>query len=170
MLATGSDTGNSLRNPAQNVGVGSIKPSYGLVPKHGVTVSNTTLDTCGSMGRSMADVARFLGITAGPDPRDARSEQAPTFPNGFPLTPRPGRKPFAGMRIGSTIETETSPDGAVMTTGDPTNARLRGFDIPVVMPRFDLVEVPDFEEAVFTGDLRVIGRVSASKLLCIPPS
>jgi hypothetical protein len=57
-----------------------------------------------------------------------------------------------------------------MTTGDPTNARLRGFDIPVVMPRFDLVEVPDFKEAVFTGDLRVIGRVSASKLLCIPPS
>jgi len=61
------------------------------------------------MGRSMADVAMFLGIIAGPDPRDARSEQAPTFPNGFPLAPRPGRKPFAGMRIGSTIETETSP-------------------------------------------------------------
>jgi aspartyl-tRNA(Asn)/glutamyl-tRNA(Gln) amidotransferase subunit A len=109
VLATGSDTGNSLRNPAQNVGVGSIKPSYGLVPKYGVTVSNTTLDTCGPMGRSMADVAMFLGIIAGPDPRDARSEQAPTFPNGFPLAPRPGRKPFAGMRIGSTIETETSP-------------------------------------------------------------
>ena len=40
-----------------------------------------------------------------------------------------------------------------MTTTDPTNARLRDFDIPVIMPRFDLVEVPDFEEAVFTGDL-----------------
>jgi len=170
VLATGSDTGNSLRNPAQNVGVGSIKPSYGLVPKHGVTVSNTTLDTCGSMGRSMADVAMFLGITAGPDPRDARSEQAPTFPDGFLVAP--AAPPETLRRHADRVDDrdETSPDGAVMTTGDPTNARLRGFDIPVVMPRFDLVEVPDFEEAVFTGDLRVIGRVSASKLLCIPPS
>jgi aspartyl-tRNA(Asn)/glutamyl-tRNA(Gln) amidotransferase subunit A len=108
VLATGSDTGNSLRNPAQNCGVGSIKPSYGLVPKYGVTVSSTTLDTCGPMGRSMADVSMLLGIIAGPDPRDARSEQAPEFPNGFPLAPRPGDKPFAGLRIGSTVENEGS--------------------------------------------------------------
>ena len=40
-----------------------------------------------------------------------------------------------------------------MTTTDPTNARLRDFDIPVTMPRYDLIEVPDFAEAVFTGDI-----------------
>lgn len=123
VVATGSDTGNSLRNPAQNVGVGSIKPSYGLVPKHGVTVSSTSLDTCGPMGRSMADVSMLLGVIAGPDPRDPRSEQAPGFPNGFPLAPRPGRKPFAGLRIGSTVETETSPARDRWTAG--ILARLR---------------------------------------------
>jgi aspartyl-tRNA(Asn)/glutamyl-tRNA(Gln) amidotransferase subunit A len=123
VLATGSDTGNSLRNPAQNVGVGSIKPSYGLVPKYGVTVSNTSLDTCGPMGRSMADVSMLLGIIAGPDPRDARSEGAPEFPNGFPVAPRPGDKPFAGLRIGSTVETETSPNRANWAPG--ILARLR---------------------------------------------
>ncbi|WP_345630233.1 amidase [Rugosimonospora acidiphila] len=123
VMATGSDTGNSLRNPAQNVGVGSIKPSYGLVPKYGVTVSSTSLDTCGPMGRAMADVAMLLGIIAGPDPRDPRSEQAPTFPQGFPLAPRPGKKPFAGLRIGSTVETETSPARNLWTPG--ILARLR---------------------------------------------
>ncbi len=117
VLATGSDTGNSLRNPAQNVGVGSIKPSYGLVPKYGVTVSSTSLDTCGPMGRSMADVAMLLGVISGADPRDPRSEQAPPFPNGFPLAPRPGDKPFAGLRIGSTVETETSPARANWAPG-----------------------------------------------------
>jgi len=117
VIATGSDTGNSLRNPAQNAGVGAIKPSYGLVPKHGVTVSNTSLDTCGPMGRSMADVSMLLGIMAGPDPRDARSEQAPEFPDGFPLAPRPGDKPFAGLRIGSTVDTETSPARANWAPG-----------------------------------------------------
>ncbi|WP_026911602.1 amidase [Patulibacter minatonensis] len=116
-LATGSDTGNSLRNPAQNVGVGSIKPTYGLVPKYGVTVSNTSLDTCGPMGRSMADVAMLLGIMAGPDPQDARSEQAPEFPLGFPLAPRPGDTPLSGIRIGSTIDTETSPARANWAPG-----------------------------------------------------
>jgi hypothetical protein len=40
-----------------------------------------------------------------------------------------------------------------MTTTDPTNARLRDFDIPVVMPKYDLIGVPDFDDAVFTGDL-----------------
>lgn len=123
VLATGSDTGNSLRNPAQNVGVGSIKPSYGLVPKYGVTVSSTSLDTCGPMGRSMADVSMLLGILSGPDPRDARSEGAPEFPNGFPVAPRPGDKPFAGLRIGSTVETETSPNRASWAPG--ILARLR---------------------------------------------
>lgn len=123
VLATGSDTGNSLRNPAQNVGVGSLKPTYGLVPKYGVTVSNTSLDTCGPMGRSMADVAMLLGVIAGPDPRDSRSEQAPEFPLGFPLAPRPGDKPFAGLRIGSTVETETSPARANWAPG--ILARLR---------------------------------------------
>jgi aspartyl-tRNA(Asn)/glutamyl-tRNA(Gln) amidotransferase subunit A len=113
-LALGSDTGNSLRNPAQNVGVGALKPTYGLVPKHGVTVSNTSLDTCGPMGRSMADVSMLLGVIAGPDPRDSRSEQAPEFPHGFPLAPRPGDKPFAGLRIGSTVDSETG------TAGDQT--------------------------------------------------
>ncbi|MCX5399147.1 hypothetical protein [Streptomyces sp. NBC_00102] len=40
-----------------------------------------------------------------------------------------------------------------MTTTDPTNARLRDIDIPVIMPRFDLTRLPAFEEAVSTGDI-----------------
>jgi Asp-tRNA(Asn)/Glu-tRNA(Gln) amidotransferase A subunit family amidase len=65
----------------------------------------------------------LLGIIAGADPRDPRSEQAPAFPQGFPLAPRPGRKPFAGLRIGSTVETETSPARDRWTPG--ILARLR---------------------------------------------
>ncbi|MGW2281092.1 hypothetical protein [Streptomyces sp. NPDC001770] len=40
-----------------------------------------------------------------------------------------------------------------MTTTDPTNARLRDLDIPVIMPRFDLTGLPAFEAAVSTGDI-----------------
>gem|GEM_PF-6111617 len=53
-------------------------------------------------------MAILLGVLAGPDPRDPRSLQAPPRPAGYPLAPRQGSTPFAGVRIGSTIETEPS--------------------------------------------------------------
>jgi hypothetical protein len=40
-----------------------------------------------------------------------------------------------------------------MATTDPTNARLRDFDIPVIMPRIDFIPLDDSKDYVFTGDL-----------------
>ena len=117
VIATGSDTGNSLRNPAQNVGVGSIKPSYWLVPKYGVTVSNTSSDTC---GRGPLDGRRRRCLSR--DHRRTRSARravgaSPTFPD-VPARAAAGDSPSAGSRIGSTVvETETSP--ARSPTGRP---------------------------------------------------
>ena len=109
MLTVGSDTGNSVRNPACNTGVGTIKPTYGLIPLYGATPLTVSLDHAGPICRSMTDVALLLGILAGPDPLDPRSLQAPPAPAYYPLAPTPGDKPLEGVRIGSTIETETSP-------------------------------------------------------------
>jgi hypothetical protein len=39
-----------------------------------------------------------------------------------------------------------------MATIDPTNARLRDFDIPITMPRTDVIELPDSDAFVFTAD------------------
>jgi len=109
VLSVGSDTGNSVRNPACNTGVGTIKPTYGLIPLYGATPLTVSLDHAGPICRSMTDVALLLGVLAGPDPLDPRSLQAPPAPAYYPLSPRPGDKPLEGVRIGSTIETEPSP-------------------------------------------------------------
>lgn len=39
-----------------------------------------------------------------------------------------------------------------MATTDPTNARLRDFDIPVILPRIDFIQLDDSDDCVFTGD------------------
>ena len=99
----------SVRNPACNTGVGTIKPTYGLIPLYGVTPLTVSNDHAGPICRSMTDVALLLGVLAGPDPLDPRSLQAPPAPAYYPMSPRPGDKPLEGVRIGSTIETEPSP-------------------------------------------------------------
>ncbi|HEY2669041.1 MAG TPA: hypothetical protein VGJ07_01550 [Rugosimonospora sp.] len=43
---------------------------------------------------------------------------------------------------------------------DPTNARLRDFDIPVIMPRFDLAELPPFDDRVMTDDITPSGQTA----------
>ena len=102
----GSDTGNSVRNPACNTGGSTIKPTYGLIPLYGATPLTVSNDHAGPICRSISDVAILLGILGGPDPLDPRSLQAPPRPDTYPIAPRPGDKPLAGMRIGSTIETD----------------------------------------------------------------
>ncbi|MDA0166364.1 amidase [Solirubrobacter ginsenosidimutans] len=123
VLSVGSDTGNSVRNPACNTGVGTIKPTYGLIPLYGATPLTVSNDHAGPICRAMTDVSLLLGVLAGPDPLDPRSLQAPPAPAYYPLAPTPGDLPLAGVRIGSTIETETSPARASWAPG--ILARLR---------------------------------------------
>jgi aspartyl-tRNA(Asn)/glutamyl-tRNA(Gln) amidotransferase subunit A len=158
----GSDTGNSVRNPAANTGSSTIKPTYGLIPLYGATPLTVSHDHAGPICRSMSDVAILLGILAGPDPRDPRSMHESPGPDSYPLAPRPGHKPFAGLRIGSTIETEPS---RVTTTWAPgilhrlraavEQFRALGAEIvDITPPKSDLANTARFRAAApdpFTG-------------------
>jgi amidase len=68
VLATGSDVGGSLRNPASCCGVVSVKPSFGLVPKQtrpDAFYSHSPFGVLGPMARSVADVGLMLDVLAG---------------------------------------------------------------------------------------------------------
>ncbi|WP_346891053.1 amidase family protein [uncultured Roseibium sp.] len=69
-LATGSDTGGSLRNPAAFCGVVGYRPSPGVVPGNTRGVGYFPLSTAGPMARSVADTALMLSVLARPDMRD----------------------------------------------------------------------------------------------------
>ncbi len=73
VVALGTDTGGSVRQPAALCGVVGLKPTAGLVPLRGVIPLSPALDHVGLLGRSVTDVAVGLAAVAGHDAADPTS-------------------------------------------------------------------------------------------------
>ncbi|WP_319530658.1 amidase family protein [uncultured Cohaesibacter sp.] len=69
-LATDSDTGGSLRNPAAYCGIVGYRPSPGVVPGNTRAAALIPMPTSGPMARSVADVALMLSVMARADRND----------------------------------------------------------------------------------------------------
>ncbi len=81
-LAIGTDGGGSVRIPSALCGVFGLKPTYGRLSRAGDPFGGT-MDHLGPIGVSVADLAAFLSITAGPDEADPATFFAPaSLPNG----------------------------------------------------------------------------------------
>ena len=94
-MATGTDTGGSVRQPAALTGVTGIKPSYGVVSRYGMIAYASSLDQGGAFGRSAEDCALLLTAMAGFDPRDSTSLEREREDYSRALN-----QPLAGLRIG----------------------------------------------------------------------
>jgi aspartyl-tRNA(Asn)/glutamyl-tRNA(Gln) amidotransferase subunit A len=93
--ATGTDTGGSIRQPAALTGITGLKPTYGLVSRHGMVAFASSLDQGGPMTRTAEDAALMLAGMAGFDPRDSTSVERPVEDYAAALG-----KPIDGLRIG----------------------------------------------------------------------
>ena len=67
----GSDTGGSVRIPAALCGVTGLKPTYGLVSRHGILPLNWSLDTPGPITRTAENAALVLQAIDGYDRHDS---------------------------------------------------------------------------------------------------
>ncbi len=76
-VASGSDTGGSIRMPAACCGLTGLKPTYGRVSRAGILPLCWSMDHAGLLSRSTEDAALILDAIAGPDPRDAASADRP---------------------------------------------------------------------------------------------
>jgi aspartyl-tRNA(Asn)/glutamyl-tRNA(Gln) amidotransferase subunit A len=74
-ISLGTDTGGSIRVPSSLCGVVGLKPTYGLVSRHGVIPLSSSLDHVGYISKSAWDVAAALECTAGWDPLDVTTSK-----------------------------------------------------------------------------------------------
>ncbi|GAB3666847.1 Asp-tRNA(Asn)/Glu-tRNA(Gln) amidotransferase subunit GatA [Actinocorallia lasiicapitis] len=105
-LATGTDTGGSIRQPAAVTGLVGMKPTYGGSSRYGLVAFASSLDTPGPFARNVMDAALLHEAFSGHDPRDSTSIDAPV-----PSVVEAARQAdVSGMRIG-VVKEFTSGDG-----------------------------------------------------------
>ena len=95
VLALGSDTGGSIRQPASLCGVIGLGPTYGSVSRYGLVAFASSLDQIGPFGRCVEDVAALYGAVCGKDPMDATTARR-DYPDFAALL----KGEVKGLRIG----------------------------------------------------------------------
>ena len=105
-IATGTDTGGSIRQPAAFCSLTGIKPSYGRVSRYGMIAYASSLDQAGPMGKTAEDCALLLSAMSSHDPRDSTSlaDSGEDYGRYLNQPWREGNasptKPLEGLRVG----------------------------------------------------------------------
>jgi len=137
-VATGTDTGGSIRQPASFCGITGIKPTYGRASRYGMVAFASSLDQAGVLARTAQDCALVLSSMCGPDlERDSTSLDVPAEDFTRTLS-----DPINGLRIG--VPTEFFGEGLASDVRAAVEAALKEYEalgarlVPISLPRTEL--------------------------------
>ncbi len=99
-LATGTDTGGSIRQPGAVCGIVGVKPTYGGSSRYGVVAFASSLDTPGPLARTVLDAALLHEAMSGHDPCDSTSLDAAVPP----VVAAARQADVSGLRVGVVTE------------------------------------------------------------------
>jgi aspartyl-tRNA(Asn)/glutamyl-tRNA(Gln) amidotransferase subunit A len=117
VVALGSDTGGSIRQPASFCGVVGVTPTYGRVSRYGLTAFASSLDHIGPFARNVEDAAAVLHVIAGRDDFDSTSAFAPVDEYHALM-----KYPVRGLKLGLPREYF---EGLGAETGDVIHAAIK---------------------------------------------
>jgi amidase len=141
-VSIGTETDGSIISPAQINGIVGLKPTVGLISRHGIIPISSSQDTAGPMTKTVKDAALLLEVLVGEDKADRATAGAPvrdkSYTSCLHLT---GLK---GARLGIVRELDVRPDVADIFSEAIEVMRAQGAVIidPVVLPKRD-----DYSEA-----------------------
>jgi aspartyl-tRNA(Asn)/glutamyl-tRNA(Gln) amidotransferase subunit A len=95
VVALGTDTGGSIRQPAACCGIPGLMPTYGRVSRYGLIAFASSLDRIGPFAGNIADTAAVMAVIAGHDENDSTSAAASVPPYDVGI-----ESPIRGLRIG----------------------------------------------------------------------
>jgi aspartyl-tRNA(Asn)/glutamyl-tRNA(Gln) amidotransferase subunit A len=183
MISLGSDTGGSVRQPADFCGVVGLKPSYGRISRYGLIAYASSFDQIGIFSKTVEDAAVCLEVIAGADNFDSTVSEKPvpkyaTEFNGAPRKFRiayfkqalehPGLDPEMGAAINELIE-QLRQDGHIV---DPIEFDLLNHIVPTYyvlttaeassnLSRFDAVRF-GYRAPLVNSDLNDMYKASRS--------
>ncbi len=141
-IATGTDTGGSIRQPASLCNLTGLKPTYGRISRYGMIAFASSLDQAGPMAHSAEDAALLLNVMAGFDERDSTSleREVPDYSTTL-------NDSLEGLRIG--LPKEFFSEGLDPKVAEVVNAAIKIYESlgatvkEITLPNSDLA-VPTY--------------------------
>ena len=156
ILALGTDTGGSVRQPAGYCGVVGLKPTYGRVSRYGLVAYASSLDQIGPISKDVEDTALLLQAIAGHDPRDSTSIDVPV--PDYLAGLKDGIK---GLKVGLAQEHfPTGLDAEVATAAQSAAATLADAGAELVDVQLPVAGHPEY--CIGTYYLIAMGEASAN--------